>query len=70
MRVCVVTQSKPIPQNCLSVREVAEYVGCSVPTIKRLIYSKRLHASKWGSRVVISPEEIERYRNANPAVQS
>jgi excisionase family DNA binding protein len=68
MKVCVVTQSKPIPEKCLSVREVADYVGCSVPTIKRLIYAKKLGAFKVGSRVVISPEEFERYRNANPAV--
>ena len=61
--------AQTLPKNCLSINQVAEYVGCSPLTIKRLIYAKKLRAIKFGSRVVIRPAELERYCEANPAVQ-
>jgi excisionase family DNA binding protein len=60
---------KALPKNCLSIDEVAEYVGCVPLTIKRLIYAKKLRAVKFGRRVVIRPADLERYCEANPAVQ-
>jgi excisionase family DNA binding protein len=63
----VTAMSKALPKGCLSINEVAEYVGCAPLTIKRLIYAKKLHAVKFGRRVVIRPSELERYCGANPA---
>ena len=59
-----------IPNRCHSVEEVAEYLGVAPLTVRRLIVAKKLKASHVGRRVVVRFADLEKYLDANPAVES
>lgn len=51
----------------LSVEQTADALGVVPLTIRRLIKSKKLKASKVGRRVIVRPADIDKYLDANPA---
>jgi excisionase family DNA binding protein len=55
------------PKHCLSVEAAAEYLGVSALTVRRLIYSKKLKASRIGRRVIITPANLAKYLEDNTA---
>jgi excisionase family DNA binding protein len=56
-----------IPKNCLSVEGAAEYLGVAPLTIRRLIARRKLKASRVGRRVIITPVNLAKYLEENPA---
>jgi excisionase family DNA binding protein len=51
-------------ERALSVREVANLLGVSVPTVRRLLRLKALGCIRIGRRLTIPAAEIERYAAA------
>lgn len=49
----------------LTVREAAALLKCSVPNIKRMIYARKLIASKLGKNWRIKKSEISSYLDIN-----
>jgi excisionase family DNA binding protein len=56
-----------LPNNCLSVDAVAEYLGVQPLTVRRLIKRKKLKAFRVGRRVLVTPAAIATYLEDNPA---
>ena len=54
-----------IAKNCLSVEAAAEYLGVSELTVRRLISSKKLKASRIGRRVIITPAALAKLLEEN-----
>jgi excisionase family DNA binding protein len=48
-------------KKCLSVDEVAEYLGVVPLTVRRLIASKELKASHVGRRVIVTPAALAQF---------
>lgn len=48
-------------ENLVSRAQVAQQLGVSVDTVKRLTYKGALRCVKVGSRAMYSPEEIENF---------
>ena len=60
----------PNPDNSLSVRDLADAEGVSVPTIWREIAAGRLIARKIGRRTIILPDDRAQWRRALPRVRA
>jgi excisionase family DNA binding protein len=56
-----------LPKTCLSVEAAAEYLGVSELTVRRLISSKKLKASRIGRRVIITPAALAKLLEENAA---
>jgi len=47
-------------EKLLNVKEVAEYLGIKVPTVRKLVLTRRIDYVKIGSLVRFKPETVER----------
>jgi excisionase family DNA binding protein len=56
-----------IPDRCQSVEAVAEYLDVAPLTVRRLIKRKKLKASRVGRRIKITPANLAKYLEENPA---
>jgi len=60
--------ARPDPSRLLSRRESAEFLGCSLDTIKRSIEDGSLRAYRLRGKVLIDPDDLRRllvpYRKA------
>jgi excisionase family DNA binding protein len=56
-----------LPKTCLSVDAVAEYLGVSALTVRRLISAKKLKASRIGRRVIITPAALAKFLEESEA---
>lgn len=51
----------------MSVAEAAEEMGVNPKTISRLIWAKKLKATKMGSRVIVRGVDLQKYCDDHPA---
>jgi len=51
--------------NFVSVRKLAEYFGCSIPTVRRWVASGDLKCTRIGQSVRFSPENIAEFLKAS-----
>jgi excisionase family DNA binding protein len=56
-----------LPKTCLSVDAAAEYLGVSALTVRRLIFAKKLKASRIGRRVIITPAALAKFLEESEA---
>lgn len=52
---------KPLPQNCLNVEGVADYLGVAPLTVRRLIQRRKLKVLRIGRRVAVTPAALEKF---------
>ena len=56
-------------EDFFTVKELAELLAISENGVRNLIYSRKLPARKWGGRLVVLREDLERFmRSLPPAV--
>ena len=56
-------------QLAYSLRDAAKMLGLSVPTLRKLIKSKRLTARAAGAKFLITAEDLKRYLDSLPIVE-
>ena len=56
-------------QLAYSLRDAAKMLGLSVPTLRKLIKSKRLTAHAAGAKFLITAEDLKRYLDSLPIVE-
>jgi excisionase family DNA binding protein len=51
----------------LSIKQVAESLGVSIKTVRRLVKKKRLATVRYNERgkILIEPQEVERFKNVS-----
>lgn len=55
--------STTIPSQLLSIEQIAEILGCSTKTIRRMVSRGELPAYRYGSRLIrIDPADLHRIR--------
>jgi excisionase family DNA binding protein len=50
----------------VSVREISEMLGMSDFAVRRAIFQGRLPARKWGAKVVVFKNDLDRYLSSLP----
>jgi excisionase family DNA binding protein len=56
--------AKALPNNCMSIDDVAKYLGVAPLTVSRAIKAKKLRASHVGRRIIIKPADVEKMLTA------
>jgi excisionase family DNA binding protein len=51
-----------------SVKQAAEFLGCSQQAIYKMVYRKRLPHRRLGGKVIFLKKEIEQYLNQLPGL--
>ncbi|MCS3731222.1 helix-turn-helix domain-containing protein [Bradyrhizobium betae] len=52
---------KPLPQNCLNVEGVADFLGVAPLTVRRLIQRRELKVLRIGRRIAITPAGLDKF---------
>ncbi len=56
-------------EDFFTVKDLSERLGISATGVRNLIYARKLPARKWGGRLVVLREDLERFmRSLPPAV--